>query len=207
MAMGALVLLVSCGNATAAADGEGAAAAGSSSSSPAPGCDGSVAAIHESDQFIPYESRISHNPFSDDLGLTPTQPEAVGALDMPRLLAGVAAVAARNDLGGTVVGYGDPKIASLGRSAFLKQGGLLFTRTKAQSGRDEAQALFNDADSAGRINLVAVGPNTAAVSWSDPDASGLRTHHVIWTAAEYDFNLEASMTPEQLVSVARSAVC
>jgi hypothetical protein len=195
------VALAGCGtDQDRAVDTVGASAA-------AEGCSANVGPIEESRSFTPYERRLTHNPFADDLPVRAVEAAPSG---LPGTLDGLPMVAAAEEehAAGSTVAYGEaaPK---QGRSEFLRSGGLLVVLSPGVAGESVARDLAGDPVVADRIVLTTVGEYDAAVTWADPDEHGLRPHHVLWTEppSGQQVDLVGVRAPEDLVAIARDWVC
>ena len=58
-----------------------------------------------------------------------------------------------------------------------------------------------------RATAVDVGRYSGALTWADPDASGLRTHNLYWFDGTYLMSLVAVRGPEDLVNMGRELAC
>lgn len=64
------------------------------------------------------------------------------------------------------------------------------------------------AESAGeRAIRVDIGPYSAALTWADPLANGVRTHDLYWSDGRTDFSLISVVSAAEVVNMARSLVC
>ncbi|GAA4733781.1 hypothetical protein GCM10023350_16700 [Nocardioides endophyticus] len=174
--------------------------------SAAEGCSAKVEPIDESPSFTPYERRLTHSPFPDDLAVRAVETPPLGLPDTLDGLAVVGASEAEHGAGSTVAyGGAAPKE---GRSAFLRSGGLLVVLSPGVAGESVARDLAGDPLVADRIVQTTVGEHDAAVTWADPDESGLRPHHVLWTEPSgQEIDLVGVRAPEELVAIARDWVC
>jgi hypothetical protein len=131
-------------------------------------------------------------------------PDAIPSQIAGAPIAGFALVAG----GVATYAYSADYRPGVSRSAFLKQGGLLLDVTPGVQGLPLTEGLMADA-TPGRLIETTVGSFPAVVSWADPDASGLRPHHVIWSdaATTTDFNLVGDRAAVVLLNAARSFAC
>jgi hypothetical protein len=170
------------------------------------GCSEKVEPIHENPSFTPYDQRLSHNPFADDLAV---QPIEVAPAGLPNTLDGLPVVAAfeADHRAGSTTAYG--KVApENGQSAFLRSGGLLVYLSAGVAGESIAHDLAGDPVLADRVVLTTVGEYDAVLTWADPDEQGLRPHHVLWTEPSGEqVDLVGVRAPEELVAIARDLVC
>jgi hypothetical protein len=175
---------------------------------PGEGCSTKVAPIVESTDFVPWESRLSHSGAPDELNLMPVSVSNVLPGDFSESLDGLGASAYLSAGGQTTVAYGPQVRDGMERSGFYSAGGLLLDRTQGVRGESIAEELARDPLTGDRVTLVAVGVYQAAVTWADPDARGIREHHVIWTDdTGQQWNLSGLRSAEELVGLAREMVC
>lgn len=200
-------LLTSCGDQLGPSEQHVAAA-------PTAGCAEAVEPIEENPDFVPYEDRLSHNPFDQqrwsiaplsERGVLPSQLDTAPPTldDLPAVAADITA----NDY--YTLAYGE-RAPEGTQSEFLKSGGLVLEISPGEKGGGSsiARDLYNDSNGDDRIVLVPVGEFEAAVSWADPDENGVREHHVLWTdELGHDVNLYGVRSAEDLVAIARGVAC
>jgi hypothetical protein len=89
--------------------------------------------------------------------------------------------------------------------AVLAQGGAVLDAGLTEPGTDvvrDMTAVIGD-----RAVPVEVGPYKAVLTWADPNAQGLRTHHVTWVEGSTTYELILDRSAEETVAAARSIVC
>lgn len=166
-------------------------------------------AITESGQFIPYEMTfgglLSDGPIvavgSVAMGTVPNHAQfKASVLDG---LARQHTVVADN---GSVYAYFlDQDIAGLTRSEILARHGIELDQDRRSNDMAFSAQLIEMF--AGRAIAVQVGPFDGALTWSDPDASGLRPHNIYWSDGALEFALSADRSASAILNLARSLVC
>ncbi len=166
------------------------------------GCDRNVGPIDESNEFTPYEARLSH---LIDLPLT-TFGEAVDSSD--RRIDGLALRWRVSSDDGSSYEYflhrqPDRKLTV---PAFLAEGGIHLDRDVVTGGNlytaDDVVAQVGD-----RSVKVQIGDYDAALVWADPESNGARPHHLYWSDGTHNNALIAVRGPERMVQLGRELVC
>lgn len=165
-------------------------------------------AIVESQGFTPYEAQLTRQP---DLPMT----DAIAPLS---LNAGSAAVPS-DALDGLplqgVAGGGNGGIYQffldrpLGRdltiSAFTASGGIRYSRLPNDGGDDYVKYMLQEFPS--RAVPVEIAGHPGVLTWADPDANGVRPHHLYWSDGTYGYVLIADRRAASIVNLARHLAC
>jgi hypothetical protein len=165
------------------------------------GCDTAVGPITESNQFTPYDGRLSHLP---DVHLT-FEGQAVTSSDkrvndLP--LRWIAGDGERSLYQYFFEREFDPKLTL---PAFLADGGIQLDRESADG--DPFTAADVVAQVGERAVEVRIGDSEGALVWADPESNGVRPHHVYWSDGTFNYILIAVREPERMVQLARGIVC
>lgn len=172
-----------------------------------PGCDEVATPIEESKKFTPYEDRLTQ-------GLeTPINPLGVASIPVPDDVSvpsvdGVPRAWATGSEAGAIYQYFlEGSIdRDLRPSEFYAAGGIQLDLDPVNdAGESFAPYLLSALGK--RAVPVQVGDYEAALTWADPQSSGLRPHHLYWSDAKYNYVLIANTSPEKIVAMARGLVC
>ncbi|MEO8625701.1 MAG: hypothetical protein ABI452_03285 [Candidatus Limnocylindrales bacterium] len=90
-------------------------------------------------------------------------------------------------------------------SGFLGSGGLLFTIEPAQPNFSFSSYLKGELGD--RATDVEVGPFDAALTWADPDESGVRSHNLYWSDGAEEYSLIGVRTAAAIVNLGRTIAC
>jgi hypothetical protein len=166
-----------------------------------------VGSIKEAPEFTSYDEMLSHLP---PLPINPTSAEAtaVPAAAIPGgSLDGLARQWATGASNGALYQYfgRNPLSPTTTVSEFFAAGGLEFDRDAAQENFSQVQYLLQELGD--RAVPVEVGSFHGAITWSDPDENGIRTHNLYWGDGESEYSIHAVRAPEELVNIVRRLVC
>jgi hypothetical protein len=176
--------------------------------STSPSCEPFAAAIVESQEFTPYEDRLSHLP--DQV----INPSGQGPVSIPPD-GGIASIDGL-PLWGVIVSsngalyqyfLGGDIATSLTVPEFFAAGGIELDRDPTDpenAGENFTEYVLSISE---RAVEVEIGTHTAALVWADPESNGIRTHHLYWTDGAYNYSLIADRSAERLVTLGRELVC
>jgi len=191
-----------CGDQSGVEDAVGVAAAPS-------GCSQEIPSIPEGTEFVPWSSRLTVAGAPTEFAVQPVPKDGSLPAAVPHQLGGFPVVASSVAGAVTTAAFGARFAPGATQSSFLRDGGLILTLTPAQPTGSIANGMADDSDTGDRVSMSTVGSYAAAVTWADPDASGLRPHHVLWTdrSAGVDVNLAGVRSAAELVGIAREFSC
>jgi hypothetical protein len=89
---------------------------------------------------------------------------------------------------------------------FFARGGVMF-KSEPTDEKAELYIASLKQQFGGRVVVVPVGSYAAALTWADPLANGVRTHHLVWLDDTTMFTLVAEREPHSIVNIARNIVC
>jgi hypothetical protein len=177
--------------------------------SPPSGCaDQPPGSIREASLFTPYEDRLSHLPPELPITEGPAVPNVIpdtARYRALRLYGLDRRFAAADDTGGVTVYFFSKDLVGLTRSELLDGGGIELVEQPHVGNRWFAAYLLERFPE--RVIPVLVGSFEGALTWSDPNANGLRPHNVYWHDADREYSLTVNLPPEAAVNVARSLIC
>ncbi len=163
--------------------------------------------VVESNEFTPYESRLTH---------VPERPMLAGNAE-PNLDAGDASVPSNkldglplqwvsDGSGGTYQVFLDRPIdAELTISAFTSASGIRYNRLPIDGGDDFVPYMLGEFPS--RAVPVEIGGHPGVLTWGDPDANGVRPHHLYWSDGVYGYVLIAERSAASIVNLGRDLAC
>lgn len=174
-----------------------------------PGCGPVTEPIMESEKFTPYEQMRSHLPDG------PLNPNGDMPVEAP---AGVPQI---SDLGGlplqmvdsavdapsAVYYFWDEPVVDVLYSEFTAGGGIQLAAEGGEELVSMSRMPAEQSQPPGRRVPVEVGPYIGLLTWGDPDANGLRPHHLLWWDGASNWTLLADRGPEDMVEMGRSLVC
>src|SRR5918992_3289362 len=183
-------------------------AAAVSIASTSPTCERFDGDIVESEEFTPYEDRLSHLP---DQVINPSgqQPVSIppdGGIESIDGLPLWGAIVSSN---GALYQYflGGDIDTSLTVPEFFATGGIELDRDPTDpenAGENFTEYVLATSE---RAVEVEIGPHVAALVWADPESNGIRTHHLYWTDGAHNYSLIADRSAENLVTLGRELAC
>jgi hypothetical protein len=178
-----------------------------SSASTSSGCGNVDAPILESQQFTPYEARLSHLP---EFPLNPTggPPMPVPSEIRVPSIDGLPLRWATVSSNGAVYQYflGSDMDPDMTVARFVAARGIQLDRDPVENaGESFADYLVSTLGE--RAVEVEIGDYTGALTWADPLIDGSRPHHLYWSDGAFNYVLIGDRSPETLVTLGRQLVC
>lgn len=157
--------------------------------------------IVESQEFTPYGEQLTTSPDRPmTVARAPMNLDAGSAALPSNMLDGLPLRTTARDGGeGVYQFFLDESIGpEMTVSEFAAAGGIRYIRLPADRGPEYVADVLKDLP--GRAIPVDIGGQDGVLTWADPDAHGVRPHHLQWSDGAYVYMLIAVRTPEAMVS-------
>jgi hypothetical protein len=165
-------------------------------------------AIVESQEFTPYEAMLTSSPERPmSVAKAPLNLNAGSAAVPGNTLDGLPLQQVAFDKAGGIYQFflDGPIEPDLTVSAFTAAGGIRYSRLPTDGNDDYVNSMLKEFP--GRAVPIEIAGHAGVLTWADPDAHGVRPHHLYWSDGTYGYVLIADRSAVSIVNLARNLAC